>query len=537
MEEQRPAAASPFAGIVKFWQGLSRPIKAAIIGGAAVLLGVGIYFAAQSTKVEYETLFVNLESSQAAECYTKLEDLGYEVKIEGTGTIKVRKGKADEARLRLQQEGFPQNGFTYDIYNQGSALGATEADKKAYAQFQAEQNIALMLKRFEMVEDATVMVVMQETSAFALSDNNKPASATVVLKLKQGATLSAAEAKTIRDAVAASVSGLNAENVVLSDTNMRLYREGEEDDFTTATSDRLSLVQKTQELIQSQVYNLLAPVFGSANVTVSANVELDFDKHNTQTITYSPPGDAENMGIIVSMRQTAERVNEDGTASGTVGFDANGASPWYPGMVDESGNPYYKYTQEINAELNEVREQMEDAQGDVTSMSVAVFIDAGEEWEAEIENIRSMVASAVGVEAEYINIMLTPFKVNAEYTELLQQQEQQAQLEQQQSADALRQRLILIGAIVGGVLLIGGSVLAVLALRRRRKRIEAERAEEAKREEERLEQQRKIQEELALQTVEEDSEATKRLNYIRELTDNSPEMIAQLLRNWLTDEY
>ncbi len=534
MEENKP---TPLSGITNFWNGLSRLLKGVVIGAGVLLLGLAIYFAVQSSKVEYETLYVNLESSQAAECYTKLEELGYDVRIEGTGTIKVQKGKADEARLRLQQEGFPQSGFTYDLYAQGASLGSTEADKKAYAQFQAEQNISYMLKRYEMIQDATVMVVMGETSQFALSDNNKPSSATVVLTLKPGYSLSSAEAETIRNAVAASVSGLKAENVVLSDTNMRLYRAGEDDDYTTATSDRLSLVSKTQELIQSQVYNLLAPVFGSANVAVSANVKLDFDKHNTQTITYTPPGDAENMGIIVSMRQTAERMSDNPGASGTVGFDANGASPWYPGMVDESENPYYQYTQEINAEVNEVREQIEEAQGDVTSLSVAVFIDASEEWESEIENVRSMVASAVGVDAEYINIMLTPFKVNEEYSTLLAQQEEAEAQAAQMSQEALRQRLILIGAIVVGVLLIGGSVLAVIALRKRAARKAKEREEQRLREEEERKRQLEMQESFMQEAVEEDTEATKRLNYIRELADNSPEMIAQLLRNWLTDEY
>lgn len=535
MEENKQA--SPFDGIAKFWNGLSRLLKGVVIGGAALLLALGVYFAVQGSKVEYETLYVNLESSQAAECYTKLEELGYDVKIEGTGTIKVLKGKADEARLKLQQEGFPQSGFTYDLYAQGSSLGSTEADKKAYAQFQAEQNISYMLKRYDMIQDATVMVVMQSSSQFALSNNNTPSSATVVLTLKPGYTLSGAEADTLRNAVAASVAGLKAENVVLSDTNMKLYRAGEDEDYTTATSDRLSLVQKTQELIQSQVYNLLAPVFGSANVTVSANVKLDFDKKNTQTITYTPPGDAENMGIIVSMRQTAERMAENGTASGVVGFDANGASPWYPGMTDEADAPYYQYTQELNAELNEVREQIEEAQGDVTSMSVAVFIDAGDEWEEEIENVRSMVASAVGVDAEYINIMLTPFKVNEEYNTLLEEQKAQEEAAAANSNAAFTQRLILIGAAVGGVLLVAGTVFAVIGLRKRAARKAVEREEQRKKEEEWQKQQLEMQETLAQETIEEDTESTKRLNYIRDLADNSPEMIAQLLRNWLTDDY
>lgn len=534
MEENR--AATPLKGVSKFWNGLSGLLKGLIIGGAVLLVGLVAFLAIRAGSTEYETLYVNLDAQQAAECYTLLEELGYDVQIQGTGTIKVPKGKADEARLRLQQEGFPQSGFDYSIYAQGASLGSTEADRRNYEQYQAEQHIAQTLERFDIVEDATVKVVLQETSQFALSDNKTPATATVVLKLRQGYSLSASEAETIRNSVAAAVAGLSPENVILSDTSLRLYREGE-DDFAVASSDRLSLIEKTQELIQNQVYNLLAPVFGSANVTVSASVDLNFDKHNTQTITYSPPGDAENMGIIVSMRQTAERMADDPTASGVVGFDANGAAPWYPGMTDESDATYYQYTQELNAEVNEVREQIEEAQGDITSLSVAVFLDADEEWEAELENIRSMVASAVGVDAEYINIMLTPFKVNEDYHAMVAEQEAAEAQQAIKDEEAARNRMIIILASIGAVLLIAAATAIIIALRKRAARRAAEREEERKKEEERQAQQIAIQEALAQETVEEDSEATKRLNYIRELTENSPEMIAQLLRNWLTDEY
>jgi len=206
-------------------------------------------------------------------------------------------------------------------------------------------------------------------------------------------------------------------------------------------------------------------------------------------------------------------------------------------MTDESDASYYQYTQELNAEVNEVREQIEEAQGDITSLSVAVFLDADEEWEAELENIRSMVASAVGVDAEYINIMLTPFKVNEDYHAMVAEQEAAEAQQAIKDEEAARNRMIIILASIGAVLLIAAATAIIIALRKRAARRAAEREEERKKEEERQAQQIAIQEALAQETVEEDSEATKRLNYIRELTENSPEMIAQLLRNWLTDEY
>ena len=59
-------------------------------------------------------------------------------------------------------------------------------------------------------------------------------------------------------------------------------------------------------------------------------------------------------------QQAAERAGVADMAEGVAGFDANGAAPFYPEDLTGDTAPIYSYSQQLNAEVNEVREQIED---------------------------------------------------------------------------------------------------------------------------------------------------------------------------------
>ena len=59
--------------------------------------------------------------------------------------------------------------------------------------------------------------------------------------------------------------------------------------------------------------------------------------------------------------EAAERAGVADMAEGVAGFDANGAAPFYPEDLTGDTAPAYSYSQQLNAEVNEVREQIEQA--------------------------------------------------------------------------------------------------------------------------------------------------------------------------------
>ena len=267
-------------------------------------------------------------------------------------------------------------------------------------------------------------------------------------------------------------------------------------------------------------------------------MEIDFDKKSTQTVTYSPPGDEDNMGIIVSLQQAAERAGVADMAEGVAGFDANGAAPFYPEDLTGDTAPIYSYSQQLNAEVNEVREQIEQAQGKVTDLHVSIMIDAGEELDEELENIRALVANGLGVDSQYVSIMRTSFKVNEDYQQLLAEQ-QAAQTELEQAQQERQNRILLFAAIGAGLVLL--FVLILIALRSRKRRLAYEAEVERMRQEQEAEAQRRAQEaedSLRDKLGEDlDTPAANQLRDIQKLAEERPEIIANLLRNWLTDDF
>jgi len=522
------------------WKGLNKALQISVISVSAVLLVVIIYLLAIAGRVEYEVLQTGLAPSEAANVTSILGDLGVDYKVEGVNnvTVYVQKGTRAQVLLQLQNEGYPASGEDlYNLYiNEAMGMGSTDQDRRVIEEYTLEQRLTYLIEQLDKIKDAHVVLNLPQESQFAISGNERPSQASVILTLEPGVDkLTAGEAEVIRSTVLTAVPGLLAENVTITDTSLNRY------DVVDATgmdsvyaADQISLKEQHQRLIEEQVHNFLDPVFGAGNVVVTATVELDFDKKSTQTVTYSPPGNEDNMGIIVSLQQSAERGGVTEMAEGVAGFDANGAAPFYPEDLEgDAANTYY-YSQQLNAEVNEVREQIEQAQGKVTDMNVSIMIDGDEALDDELENIRGLVANGLGIGPEYVSIMRRSFESNQAYEQMLAEQ---AEAELAREEDARSRRILLIALAAALALAI---VVVLLVMRSRRKRAAYE-AELAAIEAAQLEEAQRALEEMSardmLSQPEDGGVAASQLKVIQDLANDNPEMVAQMLRNWLADEF
>ena len=134
--------------------------------------------------------------------------------------------------------------------------------------------------------------------------------------------------------------------------------------------------------------------------------------------------------------------------------------------------------------------------------------------------------------------MRTSFKVNEDYQQLLAEQ-QAAQTELEQAQQERQNRILLFAAIGAGLVLL--FVLILIALRSRKRRLAYEAEVERMRQEQEAEAQRRAQEaedSLRDKLGEDlDTPAANQLRDIQKLAEERPEIIANLLRNWLTDDF
>lgn len=517
-----------FGKLGQFWKKRTAAQRVQILLAVVIVIVLVVSASVLSNKVEYVVLFSGMSEQETSTIYTKLKDMGVDVKPRGTQTLLVPAGQADDLRLTLNEEGLPETGYNYDIFNNFSSFGATEADKQVVLGFQLEQNIAQTLRRMEKVEDALVKVTLPKDSKFALSsDQTQPSLTSVMLTLKGSEALSADEADAIRDLVEKSVPQLKRENITITDSNMKVYRM-DDPKGTGSVNQQIELQVKMQEILKEQVYNLLTPVFGPANISVAVNLTLDFDKKLSNSVKYDPPDDADNMGIIISMKEVSEQSGSPSGTSGSVGTDPNGSTPTYPTTTDYQGS-YYKQSKELNAEVNETKEQIETAQGKIKTLAVSVILNGDQQLESVLPQIRSATANAIGVAEENISVLYMPFEYNnslrEEYTKM--QENQQKVL-----ADQQKRETITTAAIGGGVLLL--VLVLFLLLRPKKKVVLAEPSVVVP--EPVFEKQPEVEEEESPLEKVLKEEQMAALTQIQKMVEKNPESVAQLLRNWLFDQ-
>lgn len=507
-------------------------IRLIVLGGLiiAIIIAVAVFL----NQKTYTVLYSGMDASETGEVLSVLSEMGIDAKTEGEDTILVPDGEVDEIRLKLAAQGYPSTGVNdYSIYSSASGLGTTDSEKQVYYKYQLQANLRTTIMQMEKVENAVVNLDLGEDSSFVLSDKEKPATASIMLTLMDGQTLSSDEVKAITELVASSVSGLDTENVRIVDSQMTLYSASDDTGVQTADS-HLALQQSVQDQLQEQIVNLLGPVFGEDNVLAEVSAVLNFDNRQTQSVEYSTPAGSTE-GIVVSMKELVEAITNDPDGDVT-GIDANGNASQYLETLGESDSAvYYDVSREVNYEVNQTTTQIEEAQGQIDSLSVSVILNSSniDDYADEVKNL---VATAIGADTENITVEMLPFTASAAAQAAEEEAAQEAlRYEQelarsQQGARTLRLIIVVIASLIVVLFL-----FAIVRMFRPQPQVEAAGLGGL---------DIMVGDEAEMPGEDDASEAIKdleikekdgNLSALEEYIGKNPESVANLLRNWLNE--
>ena len=194
---------------------------AAVVFFTFLLLGlqscslVGVGQPRQSADV---VIYSNLDLKDSAAVITRLKELKipYQIKDEGR-SIAVPRGKADDARLGLAEKNLPTGGSVgWEIFDQ-SKLGATDFDRRIQFIRAISGELSRTINRISAVDDSRVQIVIPETQLFQATTS--PVTASVLLTLKPGESLTEGQVNAIVHLVAGSVENLKPQNVTIVDTD------------------------------------------------------------------------------------------------------------------------------------------------------------------------------------------------------------------------------------------------------------------------------------------------------------------------------
>lgn len=255
-----------------------------VVGVIAGIIGL-ISFVNRPT---YSTLFSNVNPQDASKIVEKLKEKNIPYSLEDGGkTILVPKQQIYELRLALAGDGLPQSSIIgYEIFDRTN-LGVSDFVQKVNYRRAIEGEIARTILQLDEVEGARVHIVVPEKALF--QEDEKSATASVVLKLKTGKPLAKNIIQGITHLVSSSVEGLDPVNVTIVDARGNLLSENSKPNSVVAlTSSQYEMQKSVEQYLAGKAQSMLEGVLGTGNAIVQVNVELDFRQVERTMEQYDP---------------------------------------------------------------------------------------------------------------------------------------------------------------------------------------------------------------------------------------------------------
>ena len=386
-----------------------------------VLIAIGIVatmvvLIVWASKTQYKLLYTDLTKEDAATVSQLLEggNIAYQVGDDGK-SIYVPEDMVDIWRLEIAKKGVDfSSTIGYEVFDK-QAFGTTSYVQKINRQRAIEGELMKTIKHIRGIKRARVHLSIPESSPFV--SERKPPSASVVLDVERGLTLTKAEVKGIQHLISKSVDGMREKNVVIIDSKGEKLTENIGDEMSEHTANRMALESKVNRQYEKQIEEILKRVVGEGKVIAKVNVKMDF----TETYQTKTSYDGENTAVV---SEVANKQNLNGSRPSPQGLP--GARSNLPGEQPQPGIPETRnnvdkslVTKNYNVPKTITRSKKPTAE--IKNLTVAVMVDGkrvpvlnadgeavlGEDgipvkkyepWsEAEIASFRTIVANAVGI--------------------------------------------------------------------------------------------------------------------------------------------
>ncbi len=527
-----------------FFKNMSTKVRI-ILGVALAVLVVAIAaFALWAGNRPYEALYHDLNATEASEVLSYLQENGFtDYRLVNGDTIEVRADQRNIMLTRLAQAGYPRSGNLFGTYFEHVGTLSTSSEQARTYLISVMEGLAATIRTFPGVQDAVVWIDQGEERTYVLEDSKAEATASIKVTMRDGYTLSSAQADAIRLMVSRAVGGLDIANVFITDGIGNTYSS----DTSASISDAASLKAQQEEYqsnkIRTEVMQALSLIYGPENVRVAVNVQVEVNRRYKDSTRYEQPeGSYENGGLIG--RETGLwYITRDGLTpvGGVVGTESNSDLSTYVedlegavGDEDTAGQ-----STEKENKIDEIREQVEVLAPTIADVSIAVTINENANSAANLDEERLInhVAMAAGIGGEEgeaarrVSVLLAPL-----YTEPA------APVDSLFTQEMVPYLIIAAAAL----LLIVIFLVILLSVRRKRKRKQQE------------EEQRILEEQLGMggmggitpedveavvaaappaggaDIMEVNTEKSMELRKtIRQFVQNNPEVAAQMLKVWL----
>lgn len=404
-----------FRNFKEFFSGLDATKKLGFIIVSCIIAAAMTGIVVWASKTRYDTLYSDLNKEDARKIAILLEEkkIPYQTSNDGK-TLSIPEDLVGVWRLEIAKLGTSFSGTVgYEVFDKQS-FGTTSFVQKVNKQRALEGELVKTIMYIQGVKRARVHITIPESSPFVAE--KKSPSASVILELNNGVSLTPAEIKGVGSLVASSVEEMRPENVVILDDRGKKLSENVGDSMTAMTANRLALEAQLNQKYEKHIEEILTKVVGDGKVIAKVTVDLDF----TESVATETKYDNENSAVVSEVKNIQNVAGSRPSPQGIAGAQSNlpGEVP-QPGVAETKNNVSKELTTR-NLNVPTTVTQSRKPSANVRAISAAVMIDGKriavlgedgtpqldkngnaimkyEKWsEADLQNFSQIVASTLG---------------------------------------------------------------------------------------------------------------------------------------------
>lgn len=368
---------NPLDTLRELWQRLTLNQRALLIIGVGLIVAISAAAVSYTTRPVMATLYSGLESKDAAAVADQLRDEKVPFDVTSDGTIKVPQQHVNTLRLTFAEKGIPHSGeLGYELFDKPQ-LGLTDQLQKLNQRRAIEGELARTMSSIEGVENARVHLVQPEQRLF--KEDQKPATASVVLSLKPGFTMSKKQVAALTTLTAYAVEGLDPEHVTIMDSDGNPLTNGPRDALAGLSSTQLEMQTLVEQELERKAQSLLSDVVGQGRSRVEVTAKLNWNRIERTSEDYNP----DRVATLSEESQTSDDPNAGASEKSVTNYQVprtvekvvpevgNVEKLWasvlidgnYINGVDSAGNPTLQYVERTPQELEKFRQMVSSALG------------------------------------------------------------------------------------------------------------------------------------------------------------------------------
>lgn len=352
-----------------FYRNLTPVKRTSMVAVTVIVLATGGLMLAMMAGTDYVPVLTNIPSDQTALVVDKLQQKNIPFKVQDGGkTIVVPKDLLHSTQMALMSEiGSGKIGtIGFELFDKQD-FGTSSYAQKINYQRALQGELTRAINTLEAVERSKVMLALPAKKTFL--EEGGVATASVVVELRSGKSLSEDQVRGIKHLVANSVEGLDPDKVTVVDSRGKmLSRPHEGGDGTSGAIAEAKNKMETD--IETRVESILAKVVGQGKVMVRVNAQLNHRQIQMTEETVDPEKTA-----LLATQSEEERLDGSRTnPTGVPGARANVPGAQEAGQVGFNQN-VQKELKTQNFVVPKTVRNVTEAAGGVERITVSVVVD------------------------------------------------------------------------------------------------------------------------------------------------------------------